>query len=114
MREVSGAINTMHSHFLAHCDLKSANILVEVDAMKSPTCYLTDFGITQVLSDVAVAAKSFDISMVKGVSIPYAAPEAISFFRKRHKGPPDFKLFDIFSLGCVFYEVTTRKQPWAV
>lgn len=114
MREVSGAINTMHSHFLAHCDLKSANVLVEVDNRKSPTCYLTDFGITQVLSDVAVAAKSFDISMVKGVSIPYAAPEAISFFRKRHKGPPDFKLFDIFSLGCVFYEVTTRKQPWAV
>ncbi|KAI3659939.1 hypothetical protein MP638_004966 [Amoeboaphelidium occidentale] len=58
LKEISQGLNVMHSHYLAHCDLKPQNILVKVSS-GIPTCFITDFGITQVLSESIIAAKSF-------------------------------------------------------
>lgn len=111
IREVSLALNSMHSHYLAHCDLKSQNILVEVvDGV--PSCFLTDFGITQVLSLNIVASKMFNVTNLRGLSVHYASPEAFRNFRSKRYDRVDFRMYDIYSLGCLKYEIMMRKAPW--
>jgi serine/threonine protein kinase len=102
----------MHCYYLAHCDLKPQNVLVEVvDGI--PTCYLTDFGITQVLSETILASRAFNVINLKGLSVFYAAPEAFTWFRTKIYTGVDFKKFDVYSLACVVLELLTRKTPWS-
>jgi serine/threonine protein kinase len=65
-KEVSEALQTMHSYYLAHCDLKPQNVLVQVEN-GIPSCFLTDFGIAQILSDTIIAAKAFNIISLRGL-----------------------------------------------
>ncbi|KAI3655595.1 hypothetical protein MP638_005771 [Amoeboaphelidium occidentale] len=111
LKELSTALHTMHEHFLAHCDIKTQNVLVEVNA-GVPTCYLTDFGITQILSEKIIATKSFNVINLRGLSVQYAAPEAFSNFRSKNYSGVDFKKYDVYSYACVAYEVLGRKFPW--
>jgi serine/threonine protein kinase len=101
----------MHEHFLAHCDIKTQNVLVEVNA-SVPSCYLTDFGITQILSEKIIATKSFNVINLRGLSVQYAAPEAFLNFRSKNYIGVDFKKYDVYSFACVAYEVLGRKFPW--
>jgi serine/threonine protein kinase len=111
LKEISQGFNIMHSHYLAHCDLKPQNILVHV-SNGIPTCFITDFGITQVLSESIIAAKSFNIINLRGLSVHYASPEALKSFRSKNYSKINFKMFDVYSFGCVAYEVQTSKTPW--
>ncbi|KAI3655518.1 hypothetical protein MP638_004420 [Amoeboaphelidium occidentale] len=111
LKELSTALHTMHEHFLAHCDIKTQNVLVEVNA-GVPTCILTDFGITQMLSEKIIATKSFRIINLRGLSVQYAAPEAFTNFRSKNYNGADFRKYDIFSLACFYYELLTQKGPW--
>jgi tRNA A-37 threonylcarbamoyl transferase component Bud32 len=110
-RDISKALETMHNHYLAHCDIKTQNILME-KLGESVSCVLTDFGITQVLSEKIIATRSFHIINIRGLSIQYAAPEALFNFRSKKYNKVDFKMYDIYSFGCVIFEVLTRKAPW--
>lgn len=111
LMELAEAIETMHSHFLAHCDIKTQNVLVQVEN-GVPACYLTDFGITQILSDRIVASKLFNVMNLRGLSVQYASPEAFTNFSSKALGGTDFKKYDVYSFACVMYEVLTRKEPW--
>jgi serine/threonine-protein kinase len=111
LREISSALNTMHSHYLAHCDIKSQNVLVQIER-DIPSCYLTDFGITQVLSEKIIATKSFHVINLRGLSVHYASPEAFENFRSKKFGRADFKKYDIYSLSCIMFEVLTKRSPW--
>jgi serine/threonine-protein kinase len=111
MNEVALALSTMHSNFLAHRDIKTQNVLIEVEN-GIPSCYLTDFGIAQILSEKVIATKTFNVINLKGLSTQYASPEAFGNFRSKIYRSVDFKKYDIYSLGCVFDEVLTRTMPW--
>lgn len=112
LKGLAQALYTMHSHFLAHCDVKSQNVLIQLDN-DIPSCYLTDFGITQVLSEKILASSAFTIINLRGLSINYASPEALSCFRSKNYGRVDFKMYDVYSFACVLYETLTRRSPWA-
>ncbi|KAI3659937.1 hypothetical protein MP638_004964 [Amoeboaphelidium occidentale] len=62
-------------------DPKLASKHGETDGL--PNCFLTDFGITQILSERVVASTMFQIVSFRGLSVYYAAPEAFSNFRSR-------------------------------
>jgi WD40 repeat protein len=109
--EIAKAVKVMHSHYLAHCDLKTQNVLIKVQG-KVPVCYLTDFGITQVLSEEIVASRMFNIVNLRGLSVYYAAPEAFNNFRSRVVSSANFKKYDIYSFACIVYEVIECKLPW--
>ncbi|KAI3656954.1 hypothetical protein MP638_004213 [Amoeboaphelidium occidentale] len=110
-REIAEALLTMHSRFLAHCDIKTQNVLIRVVG-GVPSSYLTDFGITQVLSETIVDAKFFSIVNLRGLSVNFAAPEAFMNFRRRINTVIDYKKYDIYSFACVLYEIMTRKTSW--
>ncbi|KAI3655232.1 hypothetical protein MP638_005312, partial [Amoeboaphelidium occidentale] len=98
--EISTALSTMHSHHLAHCDIKTQNILVNVEN-RIPSCVLTDFGITQVLSDTILAAKTFSLISIKGLSV-----------QSKQFSTANFKMYDIYSFACVTYEILIGNHPW--
>jgi WD40 repeat protein len=112
LSEVSGALGTMHNHHIAHCDIKPQNVLIELKEIY-PTCFLTDFGITQILSEQVVATKMFHIINQRGVSLYYAAPEAINNFKTKKYARANYKCYDIYSFACIIYEVSSKKAPWA-
>ncbi|KAI3657145.1 hypothetical protein MP638_002337 [Amoeboaphelidium occidentale] len=112
LKEISQALTKMHYSFLAHCDLKTQNVLIEI-SNGTPTCFLTDFGITQILSDRVLASKLFHVINLRGLSINYASPEAFTNFRKKQYNGVDFKKYDVYSFACVILEVLTSKTPWS-
>ncbi len=86
---VCRALHYAHQMGRMHCDVKSANILIQKDGH----VYLTDFGIARGM-DMAT-------STMVGIGTPaYMAPELI-------KGQDPTPQTDIYALGIVLYEMLT-------
>ena len=89
LHSVCGALSYAHRENMVHCDIKSANIMLN----KHGEAMLTDFGIARV-TDAATA------TMV-GVGTPaYMAPEQV-------RGEDPTPQTDIYSLGVVLFEMLT-------
>ncbi|KAF2807946.1 kinase-like protein [Mytilinidion resinicola] len=85
------ALAYLHQERVRHRDIKPANILIKDDAV-----FLTDFGLSKYFEDQLT-------TMTYGVTEKtqmYCAPEVAA---SEHRGRPS----DIWSLGCVFLEMTT-------
>ncbi|KAI3660853.1 hypothetical protein MP638_006610 [Amoeboaphelidium occidentale] len=111
LKELAEALNAMHSHFLAHCDIKPQNILMQIEN-GVPSCFLTDFGITQILSDEILASRMFNVTNLRGLSVNYASPEAFTNFRSKRYNLVDFLKYDIYSFACVVYDFVSARPPW--
>lgn len=132
--DIGCAIFEMHNSGIIHCDLKSANILVDED--KARKCgmklVIADFGVSQVLS-AHDHVHARPIVIVGAASFPYAAPEILdTFFNDpvsdsthnlndtksdtvttvdNHKdGDPSR---DMYSAGIIIWEMLSRQQAWA-
>jgi serine/threonine protein kinase len=115
MYQVSSAVQFMHHENVAHCDLKSANILLDLDPGKyTIIAVLADFGIARILDKNSIKVEAFEAAHVNGVSMAYAAPEAIK--RYRHKAPSDnlelLKASDVYSLSIILCELLCRGNAW--
>ena len=94
-RQLASALFHMHEKRIIHRDLKPANILIFSDG----NLKLGDLGLGRYMSDETFKAFS-------KVGTPlYMSPEVI-----RNDGY-DFKS-DVWSLGCVIYELITFKSPF--
>ena len=86
---VCNALHYAHQHGLAHCDVKTANIMTD----RHGKVYLTDFGIAR-MTDAATS------TMVGAGTPAYMAPELV----QGHDPTPQS---DIYALGIVLYEMAT-------
>ncbi|MGK5549671.1 serine/threonine-protein kinase [Streptomyces sp. URMC 127] len=101
--QVASALDAAHAHDLVHRDVKPGNILVTegTDSDHPEHVYLTDFGLTK---------KSLSLTGYTRVgqfvgTLDYVAPEQIA-------GKPVDGRCDVYSLGCVVFEMLTGAPPF--
>jgi len=113
IHNIARALQEAHSRQICHRDLKPSNIMVSPDAAMT-TLKLTDFGIAK-LAENEIAAEMSEFERDESTltnsntllgAIPYMAPEAWSNWRGA--GQP----LDIWSLGCIAYQLVAGKLPF--
>jgi serine/threonine protein kinase len=101
-RQIVLGLDHLHSHGVAHRDIKGANILVD----NSGIVKLTDFGGAINLKESPDGVTGEDSA--KGTAY-WMAPEVI----RQRATKSDWKKSDIWSLGCTVVEMATGKPPWS-
>jgi serine/threonine protein kinase len=104
--QLASALEAAHRKFITHRDLKPANILVTKSGIK-----VLDFGLAKFEVSKAAAAEAETVARaltqdgaIVG-TLQYMAPEQL-------QGMPTDARADIFSFGCVLYEMITGKRAF--
>ncbi|MFI0789231.1 tetratricopeptide repeat protein [Streptomyces lydicus] len=106
--QVTAALAYTHEQDIVHRDLKPANIVRTTDG----TVKICDFGIARLNHDIGFTARLTGTGIAMG-SPHYMSPEQIGAQAMDHRS-------DLYSLGCVLYELATGVPPfdlgdaWAV
>jgi serine/threonine-protein kinase PpkA len=95
--KIGSALSSAHTHKVIHRDVKPANILFRQDG----TPLLTDFGIAK--------QTDFDNDLTS-TGIFLGSPNYVSPEQADGKGVDGRS--DIYSLGCIFYEMLTGYKPY--
>jgi eukaryotic-like serine/threonine-protein kinase len=96
-RQIAEALEHAHTAGVIHRDLKPANLLIGPNNVLK----LTDFGIARDTTATALTAAGKTVG-----TYAYMAPEQI-----RGKPPVDRRT-DLYSLGCVMFEMLTGQTPF--
>jgi serine/threonine-protein kinase len=99
-REVAEALGNAHSHGIIHRDIKPSNILLDTDGH----AYVADFGLARAVFS-AENGRLTSTGMAVG-SPQYMSPEQIENSREIDSRT------DIYSLGCVVFEMLTGRPPF--
>ncbi|MFF8916526.1 tetratricopeptide repeat protein [Streptomyces sp. NPDC015032] len=106
--QVADALGYTHQQGIVHRDLKPANIMRLTDG----TVKICDFGIARLGHDIGFTSRLTGTGIAMGTP-HYMSPEQISGGHVDHRS-------DLYSLGCVLYEIATGAPPfdlddaWAV
>ena len=95
--QIAGALEHAHHRGLVHRDVKPGNVLLSGAALGREHAFLTDFGITRHIDEEPLTRTGVALG-----SVDYMAPE------QAHGGEVDART-DIYSLGCVLYEMLTGR-----
>ncbi|MEZ4746909.1 MAG: serine/threonine-protein kinase [Calditrichia bacterium] len=96
LRQLLAALAYAHGKGIVHRDVKPANILID----RGGTVQLTDFGLARILVDTEFTRQNTLLG-----SPAYMSPEQIT-------GESLDGRSDLFSVGCVAYELLTGKQAF--
>jgi serine/threonine protein kinase len=117
--QIGGAIALMHEKGFAHSDIKALNVFVDRDYWGKLQCYLGDFGLAQILDDSHLIVKAYRVFNIKGLTIPYAAPEVLQRFRSLDPAQinlswkaGDFQQADVYSYAVLLYEIVNCVYAW--
>ncbi|KXN84000.1 Serine/threonine-protein kinase HT1 [Leucoagaricus sp. SymC.cos] len=94
--DVVSGLYYLHDLGVVHGDLKGQNILISDEGRG----LITDFGAAHITTATAASGS------LSATTLRFSAPEMILGNKKPSKE------FDIWSVGCLFYEVLSRKVPY--
>jgi len=102
MRGICAGVNSAHRQGVVHRDLKPDNILVVApdDDFEVESVRVVDFGLAKLLADAGATSTG----AVVGTPF-YMSPEQCL-------GEPLDRRSDVYSLGAMFYEMLSGKQPF--
>ncbi|MFJ3307036.1 tetratricopeptide repeat protein [Streptomyces sp. NPDC086549] len=98
--QVAAALAYTHRQGIVHRDLKPANIM----RLDDGTVKICDFGIARLGHDIGFTARLTGTGIAMGTP-HYMSPEQISGSEVDHRS-------DLYSLGCVLYEIATGAPPF--
>ena len=104
LSQVCAGLAYAHSQGVIHRDLKPSNIMVCHSDSNSPTIRIFDFGIAKILSENKDNSNLTQTGDIMG-SPNYMSPEQVMGRTMDHRS-------DIYSLGCVIFEVLTGVPPF--
>jgi serine/threonine protein kinase len=100
--QIAEAVATAHEHDVIHRDLKPGNIKITPEGKVK----VLDFGLAKALGGEAVDQQSTVTEPGRVIGTPaYMSPE-------QARGKPTDKRSDIWSFGCVLYEMLTATVPF--
>ena len=100
--DICSAVQFAHGQLVVHRDLKPSNILVDAGG----SAKLLDFGIAKLLDAGAQdAGDATELGQARPLTPAYAAPEQL-------RGEPVSVATDVYSLGCVLYEMLAGRRPF--
>ena len=106
-REAAEGLAAAHAAGLVHRDVKPANVWLERDAGGAfRRVRLLDFGLAKAVSDATAGADDLTLPGAVMGTPAYMAPE-------QARGLPVDARADLFSLGCVLYQMATGRRPFA-
>ncbi|NEC69809.1 serine/threonine-protein kinase, partial [Streptomyces sp. SID9727] len=98
--QVADALGYTHQQGIVHRDLKPANIM----RLSDGTVKICDFGIARPGHGIPVTSRLTGVGIAMGTP-HYMSPEQISGGQVDHRS-------DLYSLGCVLYEIATGAPPF--
>ncbi|MFJ4339926.1 tetratricopeptide repeat protein [Streptomyces sp. NPDC088915] len=98
--QVADALAYTHRQGIVHRDLKPANIM----RLRDGTVKICDFGIARLGADMGFTSKLTGTGIAMGTP-HYMSPEQIGGGEVDHRS-------DLYSLGCVLYELATGAPPF--
>jgi eukaryotic-like serine/threonine-protein kinase len=98
--QVADALAYTHDQGIIHRDLKPANIM----RLTSGVVKICDFGIARLGHDIGFTSRLTGTGIAMGTP-HYMSPEQISGGQVDHRS-------DLYSLGCVLYEIATGAPPF--
>jgi serine/threonine protein kinase len=96
--QIASALELAHEKGLVHRDVKPSNVILTSE----DHVYLTDFGLAK---RAGTAAGLTGVDQMLG-TVDYVAPEQIEGSEPDARG-------DVYSLGCVLFEMLTAEPPFA-
>lgn len=94
--EIAAALDYLHSQEIIHRDLKTSNILLDLNQK----VYLADFGLARLVTTSTLAFHTGHGTP------PYAPPEQVQMKAITSRS-------DVFSFGILLYEMFTGQLPWS-
>jgi serine/threonine protein kinase len=101
--QLCDALNAAETLRIVHRDLKPSNVLVKTNC-DEVQCKILDFGVAKLIDPEAAGERMTSTGEILG-SPAYMSPE-------QWKGQCDHRS-DIYSLGCIMYEVLTGRPPFS-
>lgn len=101
--QLCAALHHAHLNGLVHRDIKSSNVILD-ESQDPPVAKIIDFGIARIV-DTPGFQRTLSSAQITPGSPPYMAPEQVK------REPIDLRC-DIYSLGCVLFEMLTGKTPF--